>query len=72
VLRAFLPDLHPAPSSIVEALWRAEHGDLPEVEAALVEFDRLPALTIRKILGSYADHWKYAGPKRERKSDARM
>jgi hypothetical protein len=56
----------------VEALWRAEHGDLPEVEAALVEFDRLPALTIRKILGSYADHWKYASPKRERKSDARM
>jgi hypothetical protein len=66
VLRAIcqrhFTDDHP----VMRALYFAESGEPAEVEAARIEFDRLPALTGRHILGSYARHWKYAA-KREPK-----
>jgi hypothetical protein len=61
VLRAFCQVFAPRGEPIHLTLWRAEHGEIDQVEVALVEFDALPALTIRNILGSYAEHWR--GPK---------
>lgn len=66
VLRAicqrYFADNHP----VMRALYFAESGEIEEIEAARIEFDRLPALTGRHILGNYARHWKYAA-KREPK-----
>jgi hypothetical protein len=62
VLRAFCQVYTPDPSNVCIALWRAENGDLGQVEVALREFDRLPALTIRRILCSYAEHWRGPNP----------
>ena len=56
VLRAFCQLYIPPPAPIVKALWLAESGEPAEVEEARIEFDALPALTIRRILGSYAEH----------------
>lgn len=39
-----------------DALQQAESGDMPELEAAMLEVNRLPALTRRKLLGSYIEH----------------
>jgi hypothetical protein len=39
-----------------KALWLAESGETPELEAAMLELDRLPALTRRHVLGSYLKH----------------
>jgi hypothetical protein len=59
-LRAFVqvcqPDrLHP----LLKALWLAESGEAAEVEAARLELDRLPALTLRRVLGCYAAHYAF-------------
>lgn len=42
--------------ALQKALWLAESGDLAELEAALLEVDRLPALTRRNLLSSYNAH----------------
>lgn len=62
-LRAFVqvaqPDkLHP----LLKALWLAESGDAAEVEAARIELDRLPALTLRRVLACYAAHYAFKTP----------
>jgi hypothetical protein len=61
VLRAFVQVYARPDEPIHQTLWRAEHGETELVEAACAQFDALPALTIRNILGSYAEHWR--GPK---------
>jgi hypothetical protein len=75
VLRAFCQVFVKADQPIHMTLWRVEHGETELVEEALVEFDALPALNIRNVLGAYAKHWK--GPKpvkpqTERTSDAAL
>lgn len=45
--------------ALVKALWLAESGEASDVEGALVELDRMPALTRRRVLGSYATHQAY-------------
>jgi hypothetical protein len=71
VLRAFCQVYASRDEPIHTTLWRAEHGETDQIEVALVEFDALPALTIRNILGSYAQHWR--GPKTSRrKADATL
>lgn len=62
-LRAFVqvaqPDkLHP----LLKALWLAESGDPAEVEAARIELNRLPALTLRRVLACYAAHYAFKTP----------
>ena len=42
-----------------KALWLAESGDRAELEAAQLEFERIPALQRRRVLGSYAAHWAF-------------
>jgi hypothetical protein len=42
--------------ALVKALWLAETGDAADLEGALLELDRLPALQRRRVLGSYAAH----------------
>lgn len=66
VLRAFCQIYLPRGAPIYRLLKLAESGEWDEIEDARLEFDRLPALTSRRILDSYARHWKYAA-KREPK-----
>lgn len=47
--------MHP----LVKALWLAETGDMVDLEGALLELDRLPALQRRRVLSSYAAHASY-------------
>lgn len=65
VLRAFVQVFVKADEPIHRTLWDAERravaGDRGLIEGCLVEFDRLPALNIRHVLGAYAKHW--SGPK---------
>ena len=63
VTRAFCQVYTGSDSPGCESLWRAASGELGEIEQARLEFDRLPALTGRKILSHYAEHWRYDGPK---------
>lgn len=39
-----------------KALWLAESGEAEDLRAAMLELDRLPALTRRHVLGSYLRH----------------
>ena len=39
-----------------KALWLAEGGDDAELQSAMIELDRLPALTRRHVIGSYIRH----------------
>jgi hypothetical protein len=48
--------LHP----LIKALWLAESGDRDELEAAWLELERMPALTQRRVAGSWAEHWRFA------------
>lgn len=78
VLRAFVQVFVRGDEPIHQTLWDAEQraitGDRGLIEAALVEFDRLPALAIRHVLGAYAKHWRGPKPirpvKPERTADA--
>jgi hypothetical protein len=74
VLRAFCQVFVRDDEPIHLTLWRAEHGEIDQVEVALLEFDALPALAIRNVLGSYAQHWRGPKPakpvKPERTADA--
>jgi hypothetical protein len=40
----------------VQALWLAETGEDADLEAAVLELDRLPALQRRRVLSAYAAH----------------
>jgi hypothetical protein len=77
-LRAFCQVFTRRDETIHQTLWRAQHGELDQIEVALLEFDRLPALNIRNILGSYAEHWsgpkpiKLVKPQAEREADAAL
>lgn len=42
--------------ALQKALWLAESGDEAELHAAMIEVDRLPALTRRHVLSSYIRH----------------
>jgi hypothetical protein len=53
-VQCFVKPEHP----LHDALWRAESGSPEDLDAARLEFDRLPALKQRDILGSYARHWR--------------
>jgi hypothetical protein len=57
---------------IHDALCDAESGEAEDLEAARIEFDRLPALRQRDILCSYARHWRYFAPRKPKpaKEDA--
>ncbi len=44
---------------LVAALASAESGDLTDVEAALIELNRLPALQRRRVEHSYIQHQGY-------------
>jgi hypothetical protein len=66
VLRAFCQLYVPRGMPIHRLLKLAESCSWDEIEEARLEFDRLPALTSRRILDSYARHWKYVA-KREPK-----
>jgi hypothetical protein len=44
---------------LIAALWLAESGDPAEVEQALIELNRLPALQRRRVEASYADHARF-------------
>jgi hypothetical protein len=61
ILRAFVLVYVRPDEPIHWTLWRAEHGETDLVDVARVEFDALPALAIRNILGSYAKHWRGPG-----------
>ena len=39
-----------------KALWLAESGEAADLQAAMLEVDRLPALTRRHVLSSYIRH----------------
>jgi hypothetical protein len=52
--QSFVKPGHP----IHEILCDAESGEPADLEAARLEFDRLPALRQRDILDSYAKHWQ--------------
>lgn len=58
VVRAFCQVYVKNTEPVHDALVQAESGELSDVEMARIEFDRLPALTGRKVLGHYAEHWK--------------
>lgn len=58
VLRAFVQDRVERRHPLHAALCNAESGEPEDLEAARLEFDRLPALLQRKILSSYGDHWR--------------
>lgn len=42
-----------------KALWWAESGEAEDLQAALLELNRLPALTQRHLLGRYVRHQTY-------------
>jgi hypothetical protein len=42
-----------------KALWLAESGDDADIQAAMIELDRLPALTRRHVLSSYIRHQSF-------------
>jgi hypothetical protein len=46
-------------SPLVKALWLAESGEQAEIEAAVIELDRLPAKARRHVLCSYGAHCAY-------------
>lgn len=58
-VRAFTQIFAPRGRAIHRLLKLAESGEWEDLEEARLEFDRLPALTIRNILDSYAWHWKF-------------
>lgn len=66
VLRAFCQLYLPRGAPLHRLLKLAESGEWDEIEDARLEFDRLPALTSRRILDSYLQHWRYTA-KREPK-----
>ena len=45
--------------ALQKALWLAESGEPEDLTAAMLEFDRLPALTRRHVLSSYIRHQTY-------------
>jgi len=53
-VQCFVKPEHP----LHDALWRAESGSPEDLDAARLEFDRLPALRQRHILDSYSRHWR--------------
>ena len=42
-----------------KALWLAEGGDDADLQAAMIELDRLPALTRRHVLSAYIRHQSF-------------
>jgi hypothetical protein len=54
--------------TIHRALWLAESGEPEDLEAARIEFDRLPALKQRDILGNYAKHWQRKSQREKRRA----
>ena len=42
-----------------KALWLAESGDDAELQSAMIELDRLPALTRRHVLSAYIRHQSF-------------
>jgi hypothetical protein len=63
-LRAIVEQYHHEQSEFRRALYFAETGDTADLETALIELDRLPALTRRKVLTAYARLSTYK-PKRD-------
>jgi hypothetical protein len=59
VLRAFVQVYLGKTAPAYKALWLAESGDRAELEDARLEFERIPALQRRRVLGSYAAHWAF-------------
>lgn len=42
--------------ALQKALWLAESGEAEDLHGAMIELDRLPALTRRHVLSSYLRH----------------
>jgi hypothetical protein len=61
----------PPLSPIHKALWLPESGEPADLEAARIEFDRLPALVGRKILCSYAHHWRFSATREPKPQPAK-
>jgi len=57
-LRAFVQCYVKPGHPLHDVLCDAESGEPEDLELARLEFDRLPALKQRDILGSYARHWR--------------
>lgn len=55
-LRAIVQMSVRASLPLQKALWLAESGDEAELQAAMIEVNRLPALTQRHVLSAYIRH----------------
>jgi hypothetical protein len=67
-LRAFVQCYVKREHPIHDALCDAESGEPADLELARIEFDRLPALKQRDILGSYAKHWQRKSQREKRRA----
>ena len=66
VLRAFAQCYVKPEHPIHDVLYYAESGEPEDLELARIEFDRLPALRQRDVLGSYAKHWQRKSRRQKR------
>lgn len=57
---------------LVKALWLAESGDDADLEGAVLELDRLPALQRRRVLGSYAAHAAFTAKRKSGKTPMQL
>jgi hypothetical protein len=72
VLRAFAQCYVKPEHPIHDVLCDAESGEAADLELTRIEFDRLPALKQRDILGSYAKHWQRQSQRKRRAADAQI
>lgn len=70
VTQAFTQSYVKREHPIHDALCDAESGDPADLEAARLEFDRLPALPQRHILDSYGKHWQRQEQRKRRTANA--
>lgn len=70
VARAFTQSFVKPGHPIHDILCDAESGEPEDLEAARLEFDRLPALRQRDILDSYGKHWQRQARRKRRAANA--